>query len=292
MFNKCISVLAVLMLLILTGCGGGSSKPAKTADTSDDDDDKAKTSAPKADAPKKEKAAGGAAEAYDEKKATATIKGVVALDGTPPKMAKIAVGDEACKNHRASGGQEAIEREDVVSKDGKLANVLVYVTKGHEKYDFGSLKLPNVQIDQKGCQYAPHVLAVMVDQALDIKSSDPIAHNIHILFPGDEKNIAQSTPGISASHPKFGEARTGVTVKCDVHAWMKAYLNVIDNPFFAVTGVDGKFEFKLPPGKYEISTWHESDAEGNKKWVEGPAAQTVDVTADKPAELTLTYKVK
>ena len=45
----------------------------------------------------------------------ATIKGVVAPDGTPPKMGKFAVGDESCKNHRESGGQAPIEREDVVS---------------------------------------------------------------------------------------------------------------------------------------------------------------------------------
>ena len=182
------------------------------------------------------------------------IKGVVTLDGTPPKMAKIAVGDETCQAHRESGGQAPIEREEVVSKDGKLANVLVYVTSGHTKYDFSNVKLPNVQIDQHCCQYSPHVLAVMVDQAMDIKSSDPIAHNIHIMYPGDEKNLAQSAPGISPVHPKFSEARNGVIVKCDVHAWMKAYLNVLDNPFFAVTKEDGQVRAEAAArAKCEIS---------------------------------------
>jgi len=49
-----------------------------------------------------------------------------------------------------------------------------------------------------------------------------------------------------------------VTVKCNVHPWMKAYVGVQRHPFFAVTGADGTFSLKgLPPGDYVIEAWHE-----------------------------------
>ena len=40
-----------------------------------------------------------------------------------------------------------------------------------------------------------------------------------------------------------------IPVKCNQHPWMKMYLSVLDNPFFAVTGKDGSFEFKGPAAR-------------------------------------------
>ena len=49
-----------------------------------------------------------------------------------------------------------------------------------------------------------------------------------------------------------------VNVQCDIHGWMKAYIHVFDNPYFAVTGADGKFQMKnVPAGDYRILIWQE-----------------------------------
>ena len=49
-----------------------------------------------------------------------------------------------------------------------------------------------------------------------------------------------------------------IPIKCNVHSWMHAYIGVVDNPYFAVTGPDGTFEWKnVPPGDYTIGVWHE-----------------------------------
>ena len=49
-----------------------------------------------------------------------------------------------------------------------------------------------------------------------------------------------------------------VTMKCDVHSWMSGYLHVLEHEFFSVSDVEGRFEIKgLPPGTYELETWHE-----------------------------------
>jgi hypothetical protein len=47
-----------------------------------------------------------------------------------------------------------------------------------------------------------------------------------------------------------------IPVRCNVHPWMKSYIGVVDNPFYAVTGKDGSFSLKgLPPGDYTIGVW-------------------------------------
>jgi uncharacterized protein (DUF2141 family) len=49
-----------------------------------------------------------------------------------------------------------------------------------------------------------------------------------------------------------------VPVKCQIHNWMRAYIGVVSNPFYAVTGDDGTFSLKgLPPGTYTIQVWQE-----------------------------------
>ena len=71
-----------------------------------------------------------------------------------------------------------------------------------------------------------------------------------------------------------------VVVRCDVHAWMSAYLLVTDSPF-AVTGADGSFSLAgLPPGSYTVTAWHERL---------GEKAATVSVPAAGGAEVDFTF---
>ena len=47
-------------------------------------------------------------------------------------------------------------------------------------------------------------------------------------------------------------------VKCNVHPWMRTYINVVSHPFFAVSGDDGSFTIRgLPPGEYTLEAVHE-----------------------------------
>ena len=49
-----------------------------------------------------------------------------------------------------------------------------------------------------------------------------------------------------------------VPIKCDVHAWMSAYVGVLEHPYFARHRPDGAFALpNLPPGTYTIEAWHE-----------------------------------
>jgi hypothetical protein len=62
---------------------------------------------------------------------------------------------------------------------------------------------------------------------------------------------------------------------------MTAYVGVFSNPFFAVTGADGKFTISgLPPGTYELEAWHEKL---------GVRSATVTVPASGAAKADFTF---
>lgn len=180
----------------------------------------------------------------------ALISGTISFSGTAPQPQKIDMSlDSACKGTN--------ETENVVVSDGKLANVFVYVKTGLEGKAFALPSQP-AKLDQSGCRYRPHVLGLMTGQQLEITNSDPTTHNVHPM-PNVNRafNAAQSPYAAPVTHT-FPQPEIMVPVKCNVHPWMRAYLNIVPHPFFAVTGSDGRFEIQgLPPGTYTIAAVQE-----------------------------------
>jgi plastocyanin len=188
----------------------------------------------------------------------ATVKGTVTFDGTAPKPQKIDMSqDAACKGSNVS--------ETIVADGGKLANVFVYVKEGLGDRTF-DVPRDAATIDQKGCQYHPHVLGVMTGQNIEIRNNDETTHNIHPT-PKDNREWNESQPPKAAALEKtFAREEVMLPVKCNQHPWMKMYLNVVKTPFFAVTGSDGKYEIKgLPPGDYTLAFIQEKLGEQDQK---------------------------
>ena len=175
------------------------------------------------------------------------ITGTVTLSGKVSEMREI-------PNSSCHGGGANVREETIVSDAaGRLANVVVYLKDGPPV----SVPAKPVLLDQVGCRYVPHVVAVRTGQTLRVKSSDPTLHNVH---------------GQSNANPAFNFGMTGAgqtrdltfarpetfKVTCDVHPWMRAYVAVFDHPLFAVTGEGGTFEIRnVPPGAYTLVAWHE-----------------------------------
>jgi len=193
----------------------------------------------------------------------ASVSGTVKLDGAAPKAAKIDMSqDPACK-----GTNNA---ETIVADGGNLANVFVYVKDGLGARTF-DVPTTAVTIDQQGCRYHPHVLGVMAGQTVEIINSDNTTHNIHPA-PKDNREWNESQPPKAAPLDKdFPRQEVLIPVKCNQHPWMKMYIGVVKNPFFAVTGKDGKFELKgLPPGTYTIAAVQEKYGEQDQTVTVGP----------------------
>ena len=206
------------------------------------------------------------------------IEGVVSFEGAAPKNEPIKMNaDPVCvKENPTPQAQETYE-----VADGKLGNVFVYIKDGLGNFSYDA---PSgaVTIDQKGCRYHPHVLAVRIGQNLEIVNNDPTLHNIHALPKSNQEfNTGQPIQGMKTTHV-FTTKETMVPFKCDVHGWMNAYLAVMDHPYFQVTGADGKFSLKgVPPGKYTIEAWHEKA---------GTQTATVEIGAKETKTANFSFK--
>ncbi len=209
---------------------------------------------------------------------SATLTGKVAFEGTAPTMAKLKMDADAfCK---AAHAAPVYSQEVVVNPNGTLQHVIVYVKEGIS----GSYPPPSqpVVIDQKGCQYYPHVFGIQAGQPLKIVNSDGTLHNIHALpKKNQEFNIGQPFKGMETTK-KFQTVEVPVRFKCDVHKWMGAYAAVLNHPFYATTSDQGTFEIKnLPPGNYVIEAWHEKY---------GPQTQNVTVAGSESRTVDFTFK--
>ena len=208
-----------------------------------------------------------------------TVTGMIKLEGTPPRPKNINMAAEPnCAKEHSTPAQT----EDVVPGDGgTLQNVVVYLKGDFSQYSFPANSTPQ-EIDQKGCQYHPHVLAMQTAEPLQVVNSDQTTHNIHPV-PKDNREWNESQPpGAPPIMQSFARPEVTIPVKCNVHPWMKAYIAVFDNPYYAVTGKDGSFTIKnVPPGTYTVTAWQESL---------GSQDQSVTVGPSESKTVTITYK--
>ena len=183
-----------------------------------------------------------------------TIRVAVSYSGTVPTPK---VFDMRIVPQCAAAHQEPVYDESLLVRDGHLANAVVWIKQGLEKWVFAPPTEP-VVMDQKGCVYHPHVAAAMVGQPVEFVNSDPEAHNVH----GRPQvlgafNFLMSRQG-STRTLTFDKPEVAVPVGCDIHPWMSAYVAVVGNPYVAVTPADGSVTLaNVPPGEYVIGVWQE-----------------------------------
>jgi plastocyanin len=247
-----LALCCALAVLVACGGGGGSSSGEETP---------ASSAAPAA--------------AVDTANA-GSVKGTVTYDG-PDEDTPIAMNaDPTC----ASLHTTPVDTGVFEVKDGKLGNVFVYVKSGLEGKSF-PVPAEKKELDQQGCLYNPKVFGIQVGQTLVIKNGDATLHNIHAM-PKANTEFNQGQPIQNMSFEKtFDKPEIGLAFKCDVHPWMSAHANVVDNPYYAVSGDDGSFTIdKLPAGTYTLEAWHEKL---------GTATQQVTVAPNQAAEVTFAF---
>ncbi len=206
-----------------------------------------------------------------------TIKGTVTYKGSQ-KAGTLAIDKdtEVCKH----GGES--NEIIVASADGKLKNAVIYIegiAKG-KKWENDK-----VEVDNHECMFHPRVQLLPNGGAIVAKNSDPVLHNTNLTLKlnGTGKTLANiALPKQGQTAEKKMKKAGVVSVTCDVHKWMQAYVFVSDNPYVAVSGDDGTFEIdEVPAGEYVAKIWHETLGEKEAKVkVDAGGQATLDIAFD------------
>ncbi|HXO20253.1 MAG TPA: carboxypeptidase regulatory-like domain-containing protein [Thermoanaerobaculia bacterium] len=208
-----------------------------------------------------------------------TIEGRVTLPGAVPPVPPVTT----TKNQDVCGKTVPSPKATVVDpKTHGVEWVVVYL----DNVTQGKAPADQYAIANQGCAFHPHVLAAMQGKTFQLENKDPVLHNTHIRFSGRTLlNVALSFhEGDAMYHPIKDQrilSHAGlVNVNCDAHEWMAGYVEVLTNPYFAVTGPDGSYKITdVPPGPYTVKVWHENLGEKTDK-VTVPAGgkATLDIT--------------
>jgi plastocyanin len=186
-----------------------------------------------------------------------SISGTVKYKGTAPAPKKL----EVSKDKEVCGKTPKVDQSLVVN-NGNLANAVVTITdiKSGKKID-----AKKVTLDQKGCEYQPHVLAFPAGSTVEILNPDGILHNVHSYSKVNSPfNIAQ--PKFKKTLEQKIDKPEAIEVKCDVHGWMQGWLVATESPYVAVTDNSGNFKLTdVPPGSYTVEVWHEKLGKNTQK---------------------------
>ena len=172
-----------------------------------------------------------------------TISGVVKWSGHQPLSLTMPIDKDAEVCDPDSHKKRDLQRL-VIGSEGGVANTVVFL----KNISSGkAMDIPEARrsLDQKRCEYEPHILIVPESGALQMKSSDPVLHTVHmdgaatfnLPFPFQNRITTRNMPSAGL-----------VNLKCNGgHVWMNAELLVVSHPYYAVTDEDGKFKLTGVP---------------------------------------------
>lgn len=186
-----------------------------------------------------------------------TITGAVRLEGLPPKGLDMPVDKDPdwCGRKRPSPRL-------IIGKNQGVQNAIVMIESIRE----GKPHADNAKymLDQRKCEFSPHVLVLPLGASLEITNSDGVLHNVH-MYDGDGVgktvfNIAQPIKGFRFTVRPEQFKNSGLySATCDAgHPWMSGYVYVTAHPYVTVTDKHGRYELSnIPPGTYRVKMWHE-----------------------------------
>ncbi|MDA2938427.1 carboxypeptidase regulatory-like domain-containing protein [Acidobacteria bacterium AH-259-A15] len=172
-------------------------------------------------------------------------------------------------------------RDIIISKENKgIKNVIVALNGVLLPEDYQP-QSSQLILDNRDCQFQPHIAVLTTGSSIEAINSDPIFHSVHF-YGFLNRNLAL---GPNQSKVVRNVRRRGYyIIKCDVHGWMQAFIRVDEHPFHSVSDADGRFRIEnIPPGSYTLEAWHEYF---------GKKEVRVSIEADTLSPVTIYYRDK
>lgn len=138
-----------------------------------------------------------------------------------------------------------------------------------------------LEMKQKDLAFEPYVLIVPAGADVKFPNFDKVRHHVYSFSKGNkfELKLYGKDESRSVKLEKAGIAAIG----CNIHDTMVAYIRVVDTPYAAKTGADGKVTLDLPAGAKSATVWHPDAL---------PAEAKVTLPAKRTAPVAVTLKVK
>lgn len=214
---------------------------------------------------------------YADTQSGVDLTGKVTFEGTPKKLKPLNMSAEpGCARLYDA---PPLPENALNGPGNAMPNVIVYISEGAP--DDRSTE-PIVQLAQRGCRYAPHIVMAQTDQEVWVRNDDSVTHSVHPMAHHNAEWNRSQPPGtppvvIRYTQPEF------ISVKCELHPWMRGVLAVFKNSHHAVTDENGFFTLpNLPPGKYTLTAWHETY---------GTQSKQITVAAGQPTPVNFVFKV-
>lgn len=221
------------------------------------------------------------------------IRGKVTITGEKPRAMAfnlVTIPDPVFCGTISTGTGWRIVEDFIIGPDQSLKDVVVFLKNIESGKPF---HLTEVRIESKDCDFIPFVNVLRDGDDLTVVNMDPVEHDIQgyetarargarVLFnrplPMNPyhtvagifgKKYLPGEPIVEKIHLRKG--RNVFVMQCGFHPYMFSWGLVVENPYYAITPEDGKFEITdIPPGEYMLTAWHP----GTKEFLE----QTVTVT--------------
>jgi plastocyanin len=194
----------------------------------------------------------------------AAIMGQVRFTGTVPPDQKIMTTDGATILHN-----------DLVVDPKTRGLRYVFVTLEGAKAQPKVANAKPVEMDQKDMVFIPRVVAVQYGQPVVFTNSDLCNHSVMTATKVKENQFNIFTPANQPYSFTFAPQERPVVIGCSIHAWMRAWVHVVEHPWFAVTDAQGKFTLRnLPPGKHTLVFHHADTGKQDKRSIELKPGET------------------
>jgi plastocyanin len=204
-----------------------------------------------------------------------SIEGTVFYRGAVPMKKIIPTKDvEVCGAPR----EEPVIR---VGGDQVVESAVVYLAEVAKGKAWPTAAKPP-ELDNVKCRFEPEVQVIPAGQ-LEVVNTDAVLHNTHGYY--DKRTTFNlALPNKDQRIPVELKRPGTVRVDCDAHGWMEGWIYVVDNPYYAITGADGKFAITdVPPGTYKLVAVQPFT---------GPVEVPVTVSEKTPTSVTIELKKK